>query len=113
MGNVKHLILRNNALMSLRGIEHLLGLERLDLSENILADAEEIPLLSELPFLKAITLLGNPIALLKNYRKNTLCALRNERIVLDGKYASATELEVLRKHMKNTSHTIKVGLCFP
>ena len=58
IGNVKTLILRNNALTSIKGLEKLMGLEMIDLTENVLIEIDEIQLLAELPFLKAVTFFG-------------------------------------------------------
>jgi len=94
----------------MKGLEKLLGLEKIDLTENVLIEMEDVLYLSELPFLKAVTLLGNPVAMTSDYRKKVYCYLNNERVILDGKLASSSEIEALKKFQKTTSTSIKVRL---
>lgn len=65
---VVKLVLRNNALTTLRGIENLLSLEGLDLSYNILSNFSELEILSGLTHLKSLWLEGNPLCCARWYR---------------------------------------------
>lgn len=62
------LVLRNNALTTIRGIENLKSLEGLDLSYNIISNFSELELLSGLPSLQNLWLEGNPICSANWYR---------------------------------------------
>ncbi|KAG9445006.1 hypothetical protein H6P81_016346 [Aristolochia fimbriata] len=62
------LVLRNNALTTLRCIENLKSVEGLDLSYNIISTFSEMELLSGLPSLKSLWLEGNPICCARWYR---------------------------------------------
>lgn len=62
------LVLRNNALTTLRGIENLQSLEGLDLSYNILSNFSELEILSGLLSLKSLWLEGNPLCSARWYR---------------------------------------------
>lgn len=65
------LILRHNKLISTEGIEILVSLRQLDLGHNMLSSIDpEIVRLKSLQSLTALTLEGNPIALLDQYRSH-------------------------------------------
>lgn len=66
---ISKLILRNNALTTLHGIENLTTLEGLDLSFNMISNFAEIELLSSLPVLESVWLEGNPISCARLYRE--------------------------------------------
>ncbi|KAK6249817.1 hypothetical protein SCA6_003822 [Theobroma cacao] len=55
------LVLRNNALTTLRGIETLKSLEGLDVSYNIISNFSELEFLASLPSLQSLWLEGNPL----------------------------------------------------
>jgi len=99
MGNVTHLILKNNKLSSLNGIEKLKGIEKLDLRENQISLLEEISRLNmkNLPCLFMIYLLGNPISLRDDYRKEIYTLIFNESLILDGREAVPQEIENIKK----------------
>lgn len=62
------LVLRNNALTTLRGIENLKSLEGLDLSFNVISNFSEIEILAGLPSLQSLWLEGNPLCSARWYR---------------------------------------------
>ena len=62
------LVLRNNALTTLRGIENLKSLEGLDVSNNIIFKFSEIDFLAGLPSLRSLWLEGNPLCCAQWYR---------------------------------------------
>ncbi|KAF3783707.1 Serine/threonine-kinase 11-interacting protein [Nymphaea thermarum] len=80
------LVLRSNALTSLRGIENLKLLEGLDLSYNIISKFSEIEPLGSLPFLQNLSLEGNPICNARCYRAQVFSFFTNsDRLKLDEK----------------------------
>jgi len=66
------LVLRNNALTTLRGIENLKSLEGLDVSFNLISDFSELEFLGSLSFLTDLWLEGNPICCARWYRAHVL-----------------------------------------
>lgn len=62
------LVLRNNALTTLRGIENLKSLEGLDVSYNIISNFSELEFLWSLSQLKELWLEGNPVCCARWYR---------------------------------------------
>lgn len=62
------LVLRNNALTTLRGIQNLKSLEGLDVSYNIISNFSEIEILAGLPSLRILWLEGNPLCCARWYR---------------------------------------------
>ncbi|CAH8284528.1 unnamed protein product [Eruca vesicaria subsp. sativa] len=80
------LVLRNNALTTLRGIESLKSLEGLDVSFNIISDFSELEFLGSLSFLTDLWLEGNPLCCARWYRANVLSYVaRPNDLKLDGK----------------------------
>ncbi|GMP32912.1 hypothetical protein CsSME_00006455 [Camellia sinensis var. sinensis] len=65
---IGRLVLRNNALTTLRGIENLKSLEGLDLSYNVISNFSELETLSGLPSLQNLWLEGNPLCCARWYR---------------------------------------------
>jgi calcineurin-like phosphoesterase family protein len=63
LGGLKVLILCNNELKSTSSLEKLYSLEKLDVSNNLIEDADEIKRLSELPLLVYLNTLGNPVCI--------------------------------------------------
>lgn len=72
VGNLKALYLRNNNIANIEGLEKLYSLEILDLANNKVTAFSEVELLSKLPLLSTLWLMGNPVAQLDNYRNTTL-----------------------------------------
>lgn len=66
--HIVKLVLRNNALTSLRGIENLKSLEGLDISYNMISNFSELEILTGLPLLLSLWLEGNPICFARWYR---------------------------------------------
>ncbi|KAK3026257.1 hypothetical protein RJ639_041633, partial [Escallonia herrerae] len=62
------LVLRNNALTTLRGIENLKSLEGLDLSYNVISNFSVLEILGGFPSLQNLWLEGNPLASARWYR---------------------------------------------
>lgn len=62
------LVLRNNALTTLRGIENLKSLEGLDISYNIVSNFSELEFVAGLPYLQSLWLEGNPLCCARWYR---------------------------------------------
>ncbi|KAJ8282567.1 hypothetical protein COCON_G00050860 [Conger conger] len=95
------LILRNNELETINGVEQLCSLQHLDLAYNLLMEHSQLAPLSLLHNLNLLQLEGNPLYFHKNHR---LCAVRHispkaafRRLNLDGCLLSSCELEVLRR----------------
>ncbi|VVA98047.1 unnamed protein product [Arabis nemorensis] len=86
------LVLRNNALTTLRGIENLKSLEGLDVSFNIISNFSELEFLGSLSFLTDLWLEGNPFCCARWYRAQVLSyvALPND-LKLDGKHIGNRE----------------------
>ncbi|KFK39116.1 hypothetical protein AALP_AA3G203300 [Arabis alpina] len=86
------LVLRNNALTTLRGIENLKSLEGLDVSFNIISNFSELEFLGSLSFLTDLWLEGNPFCCARWYRAHVLSyvALPND-LRLDGKHIGNRE----------------------
>ncbi|KAJ8247044.1 hypothetical protein GJAV_G00258140 [Gymnothorax javanicus] len=95
------LILRNNELETINGVELLGSLQHLDLAYNMLMEHAQLAPLSLLHKLNTLQLEGNPLYFHKNHR---ICAVRHispkaafGRLSLDGCPLSSGELEVLRR----------------
>ncbi len=69
VGNLLVLNLSNNQITNLDGIEKLYALESLNLAYNEIDDENEVRLLTRLPCLDMIDLLGNPISEETSYRE--------------------------------------------
>ncbi|GLJ13675.1 hypothetical protein SUGI_0217970 [Cryptomeria japonica] len=107
---ISKLILRNNALTTLRGIENLITLEGLDLSFNMISNFAEIELLASLPSLESLWLEGNPISFVRLYRQQVFSFFPNPRkLILDEKAISGREawtakIIVARRQKQRTGH---------
>lgn len=66
--HIVKLVLRNNALTTLRGIENLKSLEGLDVSYNIISNFSELEFLSGLTSLQSLWLEGNPLCCSRWFR---------------------------------------------
>ncbi|XP_027340394.1 uncharacterized protein LOC113853899 isoform X2 [Abrus precatorius] len=84
--HIVKLVLRNNALTTLRGIENLKSIEGLDVSYNIISNFSELEFLAGLPYLKSLWLEGNPLCCARWYRAQVFSFFTNpERLKLDEK----------------------------
>ncbi|XP_010267201.1 PREDICTED: uncharacterized protein LOC104604445 isoform X2 [Nelumbo nucifera] len=90
--SIVKLVLRNNALTILRGIENLKSVEGLDLSYNIISNFTELEILANLPSLQSLWLEGNPICCARWYRPQVFSFFTNpEKLKLDKKEISKKE----------------------
>ena len=83
------LILRNNNISSLEGIEMLSALEQLDMTSNCIMDVSILAPLAHLHHLYSIALLENPISYFPTYRLSVISKMspvkRRQPVKLDGK----------------------------
>ncbi|XP_030012122.1 serine/threonine-protein kinase 11-interacting protein isoform X2 [Sphaeramia orbicularis] len=95
------LILRNNELETINGVEQLSALQHLDLAYNLLLEHSQLAPLSLLHCLCTLNLEGNPLYFQKTHRTCTVRHLSpkaaNLRFKLDGTQLSSSELSVLPK----------------
>ncbi|XP_050255459.1 uncharacterized protein LOC126701415 isoform X1 [Quercus robur] len=90
--HIVKLVLRNNALTSLHGIENLKSLEGLDVSYNIISSFSEIEFLADLPSLRSLWLEGNPLCCARWYRAQAFSFfVYPEKLKLDDKNISTRE----------------------
>ncbi|CAL9698361.1 unnamed protein product [Knipowitschia caucasica] len=95
------LILRNNELESVNGVEQLFALEHLDLAYNLLLEHSQLAPISMLHCLHTLNLEGNPLFYQKTHRTCTVRHMSpkaaNLKFKLDGVKLSSSELSVLPK----------------
>ncbi|XP_023185719.1 serine/threonine-protein kinase 11-interacting protein isoform X4 [Xiphophorus maculatus] len=95
------LILRNNELETINGVEQLSSLQHLDLAYNLLLEHAQLAPLSLLHGLTSLNLEGNPLYFQKSHRTCTVPHLSPKaaslRMRLDGTPLSSSELSVLPK----------------
>ncbi|KAI4831357.1 hypothetical protein KUCAC02_000903, partial [Chaenocephalus aceratus] len=95
------LILRNNELETINGVEQLSSLQHLDLAYNLLLEHSQLAPLSLLHCLNTLHLEGNPLFFQKTHRTGTVRHLSpkaaNMRLKLNGTMLSSSELSVLSK----------------
>ncbi|XP_069020138.1 serine/threonine-protein kinase 11-interacting protein isoform X2 [Embiotoca jacksoni] len=95
------LILRNNELETINGVEQLSSLQHLDLAYNLLLEHSQLAPLSLLHCLNTLNLEGNPLYFQKTHRTCTVRHLSPKaaklRLRLDGTPLSSSELSVLPK----------------
>ncbi|XP_068575404.1 serine/threonine-protein kinase 11-interacting protein isoform X3 [Cebidichthys violaceus] len=95
------LILRNNELETINGVEQLSSLQHLDLAYNLLLEHSQLAPLSLLHCLNMLNLEGNPLYFQKTHRTCTVRHLSPKaatlRLKLDGSSLSSSELSVLPK----------------
>ncbi|XP_060084955.1 serine/threonine-protein kinase 11-interacting protein-like, partial [Ylistrum balloti] len=118
---IRTLILRNNNLDNLEGLEEFVCLEELDVSSNCLVDHSCLIVLSELSKLNRLSLQGNPLSFHRSHRSLTLQhvtanAARNT-FTLDGKAISPTERLLTQRGVMTASrrpsqeaHSIIAGM---
>ncbi|KAM4560256.1 serine/threonine-protein kinase 11-interacting protein [Odontesthes bonariensis] len=95
------LILRNNELETINGVEQLSSLQHLDLAYNLLLEHSQLAPLSMLHCLNTLNLEGNPLYFQRSHRTCTVRHLSpkaaSQRLRLDGAPLSSSELSVLPK----------------
>ncbi|KAJ1394246.1 Leucine-rich repeat [Sesbania bispinosa] len=90
--HIVKLVLRNNALTTLRGIENLKSLEGLDVSYNIISNFSELEFLAGLPCLRSLWLEGNPLCCARWYRAQVFSFFTYpEKLKLDEKEINTTD----------------------
>ena len=72
LGNVKSLFLSQNRLTTLEGLGKLYGLVALDVRSNRISDLETIRTVAALPCLEELTLTGNPVTTVLDFRTKVL-----------------------------------------
>ncbi|KAK7144517.1 hypothetical protein R3I94_010821 [Phoxinus phoxinus] len=93
------LILRNNELETINGVEQFSSLQCLDLAYNLLMEHSQLAPLSLLHNLNTLTLEGNPLYFQKTHRASTVCHLSRAsfKLQLDGTPLSQSDLLNLPK----------------
>ncbi|GKV46830.1 hypothetical protein SLEP1_g53790 [Rubroshorea leprosula] len=90
--HIVKLVLRNNALTALRGIENLKSLEELDVSYNMISNFSELEFLTGLPSLRNLWLEGNPLCCARWYRPQVFSYfVHPDNLKLDDKEISTRE----------------------
>nr|CAD7400302.1 unnamed protein product [Timema poppensis] len=97
LGQIVHIDLSQNNISSLRGFSKLYSLESLDLTSNQVLDTPEITHLCTLPCLENLILMGNPVAIIVDYRVKVLEHFGNRagEICLDNEKPSQKELDTV------------------
>uniref|UniRef100_A0A3B3SYH4 Uncharacterized protein n=1 Tax=Paramormyrops kingsleyae TaxID=1676925 RepID=A0A3B3SYH4_9TELE len=97
LGNIKTLNLAGNQLDSLSGLNKLYSLVNLDLSSNKLAQLEEIKNIGTLPCLEKLSLTGNPMCIIPDYRTKVLAQFwdRASEVCLDSTITTEKELDTV------------------
>ncbi|XP_073708377.1 serine/threonine-protein kinase 11-interacting protein [Garra rufa] len=113
------LILRNNELETINGVEQLSSLQSLDLAYNLLMEHSQLAPLSLLHNLNTLTLEGNPLFFQKTHRTSTIHHLSPraafQGLLLDGTPLSQSDLLVLPKsgqlvgQMSHTSQQVSLA----
>lgn len=101
------LILRNNNLQNIKGIEVFNKLRHLDLSFNCVSTLSELTPLAHLHDLISLYLQGNPVSFFPFYRRATIASLypvpRVEPIQIDGKPLDSDENVLLGRNVQPVS----------
>uniref|UniRef100_A0A8C4UVQ4 Serine/threonine kinase 11 interacting protein n=1 Tax=Falco tinnunculus TaxID=100819 RepID=A0A8C4UVQ4_FALTI len=104
------LILRNNELDSINGVEQLVSLQHLDVAYNLLLEHAQLAPLSTLHYLKKLHLEGNPLWFHQNHRSATLVHLSpraaSSNFLLDGEPLSSSDLMYLPRLVQSVSQSI-------
>ncbi|XP_061177845.1 serine/threonine-protein kinase 11-interacting protein-like isoform X2 [Saccostrea echinata] len=100
---LKTLVIRNNNLDNLSGVEMLVNLEELDASENCLVDHSCLGVFNKLHSLHVISLQGNPLCYHQHHRIRSLHqmsskAITTKEVILDGKPVKLAEI----MHLQST-----------
>ncbi|CAL0312354.1 unnamed protein product [Lupinus luteus] len=90
--HIVKLVLRNNAISTLRGIENLNSLEELDVSYNMISNFSELEFLACLIDLQSLWLEGNPLCCARWYRAQVFSFFSYpEKLKLDQKEINAID----------------------
>ncbi|XP_054236827.1 serine/threonine-protein kinase 11-interacting protein [Indicator indicator] len=104
------LILRNNELDSINGVEQLVNLQHLDVAYNLLLEHAQLAPLSTLHYFKKLHLEGNPLWFHQNHRSATLVHLSpraaSSNFLLDGEPLSSSDLMHLPRLLQSVSQSI-------
>ncbi|NXX56580.1 S11IP protein, partial [Scopus umbretta] len=104
------LILRNNELDSINGVEQLVNLQHLDVAYNLLLEHAQLAPLSTLQYIKKLHLEGNPLWFHQNHRSATLVHLSpraaSSNFLLDGEPLSSSDLMHLPRLVQSVSQSI-------
>ncbi|XP_066179003.1 serine/threonine-protein kinase 11-interacting protein [Sylvia atricapilla] len=104
------LILRNNELDSINGVEQLVNLQHLDVAYNLLLEHAQLAPLSSLHCLKKLHLEGNPIWFHQNHRSAALVHVSPRAVFsnffLDGEPLSSSDLMHLPRLVQSVSQSI-------
>ncbi|XP_054031266.1 serine/threonine-protein kinase 11-interacting protein [Dryobates pubescens] len=104
------LILRNNELDSINGVEQLVNLQHLDVAYNLLLEHAQLAPLSTLHCLKKLHLEGNPLWFHQNHRSATLVHLSpraaSSNFLLDGEPLSSSDVMHLPRLVQSVSQSI-------
>ncbi|XP_071603672.1 serine/threonine-protein kinase 11-interacting protein isoform X3 [Heliangelus exortis] len=105
------LILRNNELDSINGVEQLVNLQHLDVAYNLLLEHAQLAPLSSLHCVKKLHLEGNPLWFHANHRSATLVhlsprAASSNNFLLDGEPLSSSDLMHLPRLVQSVSQSI-------
>ncbi|CAM9540702.1 unnamed protein product [Lampetra fluviatilis] len=96
------LLLSNNELDSIDGVQMLETLQTLDVSYNLLMEHSQLSPLSQLPHLQKLYVQGNPLFFRKGHRVETVRHLSPKSatlpLILDGKPLTKSELKVRMPH---------------
>ncbi|XP_043097589.1 serine/threonine-protein kinase 11-interacting protein isoform X2 [Puntigrus tetrazona] len=113
------LILRNNEMETINGVEQLSSLQFLDLAYNLLMEHSQLAPLSLLHNLNTLTLEGNPLYFQKTHRVSTIHHLSpraaGQGLQLDGTSLSQSDLLILPKprqligQMSHTSQQVSMA----
>ncbi|NXP74415.1 S11IP protein, partial [Ramphastos sulfuratus] len=104
------LILRNNELDSINGVEQLVNLHHLDVAYNLLLEHAQLAPLSTLHYLKKLHLEGNPLWFHQSHRSATLVHLcpraASSNFILDGEPLSSLDIMHLPRLVQSVSQSI-------
>ncbi|NXN52053.1 S11IP protein, partial [Rynchops niger] len=104
------LILRNNELDSINGVEQLVNLQHLDVAYNLLLEHAQLAPLSTLHYVKKLHLEGNPLWFHQNHRSATLVHVSpraaSTNFLLDGEPLSSSDLMHLPRLVQSASQSI-------
>ncbi|XP_030066151.1 serine/threonine-protein kinase 11-interacting protein isoform X1 [Microcaecilia unicolor] len=105
------LVLRNNELENIDGVEQLVNLQHVDLSYNLLLKHAVLAPLSSLHKMKTVHLEGNPLFFQRDHRIATVHHLSPKAaspcLILDGEPLSTSELMRLQKEGPVTSQALR------